>query len=232
MAAAHHCPKVVVVATAEQAAASGAAEIAQRAHAALADRGSFTLALSGGRTPSLMLTDLAALDMPWAHTTIYQVDERIGPPTDPQRNLTGLRAALPPEAQECVVPMPVEASDLRAACADYARRLPAEFDLIHLGLGADGHTASLVPHDPVLAVTEVDVALSGVYQDRRRMTLTRPRLHRTGAILWLVTGADKSQALAQLLAGDTSIPAGTIQTADQVVICDSAAHAAPVDTGR
>src|SRR5256884_8188894 len=81
----------------------------------------------------------------------------------------------------------------------------------NLGLGPDGHTASLVPGDPVLDVTDADVALTGVYQGRRRMTSTYPVLNRARRVLWLVTGKDKVAALGRLRAGDVSIPAGRIQ---------------------
>ena len=101
--------------------------------------------------------------------------------------------------------------------------LPATLDLIQLGLGADGHTASLIPADPVLGVRDRDVALTGVYQERRRMTLTYPGLARAGAILWLVTGSEKRTALSQLLARDPGIPAGRVTTADQVLFCDAGA---------
>jgi 6-phosphogluconolactonase len=215
---------VVVLPTADGAATRAAAEVAWRANRAVAERGSFTIAVSGGRTPQHMLRALAGSDLPWARTTIFQVDERIGPADDPQRNLAGLRAALPAVAQDRVVPMPVEAQDLPRACADYARRLPEVFDVVHLGLGADGHTASLIPGDPVLRVTEWDVALTGNYQDRRRMTLTYPRLRRTRAILWLVTGADKRNALQRMLARDRSIPAGSVAATDETVVCDAAAR--------
>ena len=171
-----------------------------------------------------MLAHLADLAMPWADTTIFQVDERIGAADDPQRNLIGLQRALPVGCPAVVVPMPVEADDLDAACAEYAAALPATLDLIHLGLGSDGHTASLIPGDPVLDVAEVDVALTGIYQGRRRMTLTYPRIARTRALLWLVTGAEKRTALAQLLAHDPTIPAGRVTNPDQAVFCDIAAR--------
>jgi 6-phosphogluconolactonase len=219
----HPGVRVEVRPDAAAAASAAAAEMALRARDAVADHGSFTLALSGGRTPWLMLAELADHDMPWAQTTIYQVDERIGAADDPLRNLIGLRRALPAGCQARVVPMPVEADDLLAACEDYAAALPASLDLVQLGLGSDGHTASLIPGDPVLGVTDRDVAMTGIYQDRRRMTLTYPRLARAGAILWLVTGSEKRAALAQLLARDPGIPASGVTTADQVLFCDAQA---------
>jgi len=217
-------PRVSVSTTAELAASEAAAEIARRARAAVAERGAFTLAISGGRSPWTMLAHLADLDMPWADTTIFQVDERIGAADDPLRNLTGLLHALPAGCPAVVVPMPVEADDLGAACAAYSAALPATLDLVHLGLGSDGHTASLIPGDPVLDVTEVDVALTGTYQGRRRMTLTYPRIAKARALLWLVTGAEKQDALERLLAHDRAIPAGWVTYPDQVMFCDGAAR--------
>jgi 6-phosphogluconolactonase/glucosamine-6-phosphate isomerase/deaminase len=155
--------------------------------------------------------------------TLYQVDERIAPDGDPSRNLTQLRASLPPQAAADIRPMPVTAADLEGAAADYARSLPDRFDLVHLGLGPDGHTASLVPGDPVLAITDRLVALTGEYQGERRMTLTYPQLNRARQVLWLVTGADKVDALRRLRAGDDSIPAGRVEAASQLVIADEAA---------
>ncbi len=214
---------ITVCADAAEAAALAASHIAVAARAAVADHGSFTIAVSGGRSPWVMLAALGSEEMPWEQTTIYQVDERIGGADDPLRNLIGLRAALPAGCAATVAPMPVEAGDLVTACDEYAASLPAQFDLIHLGLGADGHTASLIPGDPVLEVTDADVALTGIYQDRNRMTLTYPRIARAAEILWLVTGADKTTALEQLQAGDPRIPASLIDNADQVLICDKAA---------
>jgi 6-phosphogluconolactonase len=205
------------------AARAAATRISELAQSALADHGGFTMAVSGGRSPWLMLAELDELGMPWHATTIYQVDERIGGHGDPQRNMIGLLDALPIGCPARVVGMPVSGPDLQAGCAEYAAKLPHRFDLIHLGLGADGHTASLVPGDPVLAVRDADVAITGPYQQRRRMTLTYPRLARTQSVIWLVTGAEKAPALRSLLAGDPAIPATGIQVPTQELFCDLAA---------
>ncbi len=119
--------------------------------------------------------------------------------------------------------MPVTEPDLDAAAAAYGAALPDRFDLVHLGLGPDGHTASLVPGDPVLEVTDRLVAVTGVYQGHRRMTLTYPALARADQLLWLITGADKKVPLAQLLAGDRSIPAGRVAAARSLVLADQSA---------
>jgi 6-phosphogluconolactonase len=200
----------------------GAEVVAQHAEAAIADHGRFTFAVSGGRTPWAMFADLAG-KLPWEKVTIFQVDERVAPEGDPDRNLTQLERALPPGGASDVRPMPVSAHDLEAAAAQYAGELPPSLDLVHLGLGPDGHTASLVPGDPVLDVADRDVALTGEYQSHRRMTLTYPVLNRARAILWLVTGDDKVDALSRLRAGDESIPGGRITTEHALVLADSAA---------
>ena len=203
-------------------AAAGAAFVAGRAREAVAASGSFHFAVSGGHTPWAMFAELASETVPWDAVIIYQVDERVAPPDDPDRNLAHLRQALGPAPAQ-VRPMPVNESDLQAAAADYAASLPGRFDLVHLGLGPDGHTASLVPGDPVLAVTDRLVALTQPYQGRVRMTLTYPALARARQILWLVTGSDKKGPLAKLLAGDTTIPAGRVEAAASLVMADRAA---------
>src|SRR5262249_30344293 len=154
--------------------------------------GRFAFAVSGGRTPWAMFSDLADEDVPWDAIDLYQVDERIAPLGDPDRNLTQLEASLP--GRPAIHPMPVEDTDPDAAAARYAAELPGRFDLVHIGLGPDGHTASLVPGDPVLDVTDRAVALTAEYNGRRRMTLTYAALARADEVMWLVGGSDKVDA--------------------------------------
>lgn len=203
-------------------AARAASYVAGLARAAVADHGQFTFAVSGGRTPWAMFAELAGEDMPWAEVALFQVDERVAPDGDPDRNLTHLRESIG-DAPARVHPMPVTSPDLAAAAAAYATGLPQRFDLVHLGLGPDGHTASLVPGDPVLEVADALVAVTQPYQGHRRMTLTYPALARADQLLWLITGADKRDALGKLLAGDESIPAGRVLAARSLIMADEAA---------
>jgi len=200
----------------------GATVVAGLARMAVAGTGTFNFAVSGGRTPWAMFAELAHEDMPWEQTVIFQVDERVAPDGDPDRNLTNLQKALGP-APARVVAMPVNEPDLDVASGAYAALLPAQFDLVHLGLGPDGHTASLVPGDPVLAVTDGLVAVTRPYQGHRRMTLTYPGLARAKQLVWLVSGEDKREALAKLLAGDPSIPAGRVVATRSTILADKAA---------
>ncbi len=223
----------VEVAADEAAAARRAAEvIAAAAHAAVRARGRFCVAVSGGRTPWRMLRVLAALPLPWPQLQLFQVDERVAPAGDAARNLTQIALALLahaplPAAQ--VHAMPVEAADLDAAARAYAQLLavhagaPPVLDLVHLGLGADGHTASLLPGDPVLQVGDAAVAVTGPYQGHRRMTLTYPVLERARCLLWLATGADKRAMVARLRAADATIPAGRVRQACALLVTDRAA---------
>ncbi|MFL6056444.1 MAG: 6-phosphogluconolactonase [Actinoallomurus sp.] len=200
--------------------ATRAAEyVAIRATTAVADHGRFTFAVSGGHTPWTMFAALATRDLPWRSIVIFQVDERVAPDGDPDRNLTHLRESLGAAGAE-VVPMPVTDADLEAAAGRYAELLPARFDLLHLGLGPDGHTASLVPGDPVLTVADRLVALTQPYQGHPRMTLTYPALARADQLLWLITGTNKRTPLRKLLAGDPSIPAGRVEAARSLVVAD------------
>lgn len=221
--------KIEVLANPGAVAQKAAEFIAAEARAAVAARGCFVIAVSGGHTPWIMLRALATEDVPWKQMHVVQVDERIAPAGDPDRNLTHLResllehAPLPPDN---IHPMPVEASDLEAAAKQYAATLaelagsPPILDLAHLGMGPDGHTASLVPGDPVLAVTNADVALTAVYMGRRRMTLTYPILNRSRRILFLVTGKEKGAVFPKLLTADPSIPSGRIRQDNAVILAD------------
>jgi 6-phosphogluconolactonase len=206
----------------EDAVARRAADIvAASAREAIEARGRFTFAVSGGRTPWAMFRDLADEDVSWENVGIWQADERIAPDGDADRNLTSLQPMIPSEAD--LHPMPVTDVDLEAAAARYAESLPEVFDLVHLGMGDDGHTASLVPDDPVLDVTDRDVALTGEYRGRRRMTLTYRVLDRSRQVLWLIAGDDKTPMLPRLLAGDPSIPAGRVSASEQLVVADALA---------
>jgi 6-phosphogluconolactonase len=226
--------RIDVLADASTVAKQAAAIIAEGARAAVAARGCFNVAVSGGHTPWQMLRALAGEEVPWHAVRVFQVDERIAPAGDPDRNLTHLcesLSALSPFPPDLICPMPVESSDLAAAATQYAHALaaiagtPPVLDLVHLGLGPDGHTASLVPGDPVLEVTDADVALTGIYMGRRRMTLTYPILDRARRILWLVTGAEKADQLARLIASDHSIPAGRVRQDSATVLADELATA-------
>jgi 6-phosphogluconolactonase len=223
---------VRVFADAESVAFGAAEVVATEARKAIAARGKFILAVSGGHTPWIMLRALAEQDIPWKAVHIVQVDERVAPAGDPDRNFTHLRDSLRAQTSlrsEQIHAMPVDAPELNAAAEQYAMTLrkiagsPPVLDLVHLGLGPDGHTASLVPDDPVLQVVDRDVALTGIYQGRRRMTLTYPILNRSRQVLWLVAGQDKAEMVGRLNAGDTSIPAGRVERGHALVIADRAA---------
>ncbi len=224
--------KTQILPDANVVATEAARMIAAEARAAAASRGRFVMAVSGGQTPWQMLRELAKEDVPWEAVHVVQVDERIAPAGDPDRNLTHLRQSLlehAPLSEEQIHAMPVEEAEIKGAAGNYALVLqrvaatPPVLDLAHLGLGPDGHTASLVPGDPVLQVNDRDVALTGFYHGRRRITLTYPMLNRSRRILWVVTGAEKARILMRLLDGDASIPAGRIRQDRAFVLADRAA---------
>lgn len=214
--------------------------IADAARRAVAARGCFTLAVSGGRTPWEMLRRLAGEDLPWTSMHLFQVDERVAPAHHEARNWTHLvrslsRNGVPVPAH--LYPMPVEAADLGSAADRYALALaeaagsPPMLDLIHLGLGADGHTASLFAGDPALEVGDSEVTLTGPYQGWRRMTLTMPVLCRARNVLWVVTGEEKAAALRRLRAGDGTIPAGRVARGHALILADEAAAGPKPDAG-
>lgn len=232
--------RLIRAADAPEAAALAASEIASTCRSAVTEHGVAVIAVSGGETPWRMLDRLRSLDLPWQRTYVAQVDERVAPRGDPRRNLTRLEQILVtdgPLPRDNLLAMPVEADDLEVAAADYQRRLqtlaghPLVLDLVQLGLGADGHTASLVPGDAVLEVANRDVALSGVYQGLPRMTLTLPALNRARQRLWLVTGSAKAATFQELLQGDlpSMSPARRVRRVDTVVVADAEALA---DAGR
>ena len=197
-------------------------QIAEAVRRAISEGRRFTWAISGGQTPVPMFRRLGALALPWDRIDTWQVDERVAPPGDPDRNRSLQVKALPAEALDGTRWMPVDDDDLEAAAARYAATLPDRFDVVHLGLGADGHTASLVPGDPVLDVQDRDVAVTGLYESRRRMTLTYPGLARAERAIWIVTESEKRKAVRKLLAGDRSIPAAQVAVPDQVLVTDLA----------
>jgi 6-phosphogluconolactonase len=213
---------LVIVPDAAALASRAAAVIAGLATSCVAGHGRFRFAVSGGHTPWAMFAELTEQDVPWSSIEVFQVDERVAPDGDPDRNLTHLDQSLD-EVPVHVVPMPVTDADLQRAAAAYGARLPDAFDVVHLGLGPDGHTASLVPGDPVLDVTDRLVAVTNPYQGHRRMTLTFPALARADQLLWLIAGEDKRDALGKLLAGDPSIPAARVRAGRSSILADAAA---------
>jgi 6-phosphogluconolactonase len=215
---------LVRVADPEEAARRASELIIDAGSKALAERGEFNLALSGGKDPWRMVELISEANLDWESARIFQVDERIAPAGDDDRNLTHMVEALPIDLQTRIRPMPVTDDDLEAAAARYAEELPDALDAVHLGIGPDGHTASLVPNDSVLQVTDRKVAITGgEYQGRRRMTITYPVLAAARMIVWLVTGDDKQDALAKLRAGDESVPAGRVATDNATIVADAAA---------
>lgn len=224
--------KLDVSADAETAGRRAAALLAQTAKRRLADSERFTLALSGGKTPASMFGAFAQEELDWSRVHVLQVDERVAPLGHPDRNWTEIHQALlsrvpiPAHHQH---PMPVEAHDLEAAARDYEALMcdlagkPPSIDCVHLGLGSDGHTASLVPGDAILERDDADVALTASYHGRRRMSLTLPALTRAQQIVWLVSGASKAGMVKRLLRGDGTIPAGRVRSASAVIVADSAA---------
>jgi 6-phosphogluconolactonase len=224
--------KIDILADADAVAREAAAIIAAEARTAVSERGRFVVAVSGGHTPWEMLRFLANEKVPWENVHLVQVDERVAPAGHPDRNLTHLHESLlehAPLRRDQIYAMPVELPDLDAAASQYAATLteiagsPPVLDLVHLGMGPDGHTASLVPGDPVLDVTDAEVAATETYQGRRRLTLTYPIINRSRRILWLVTGAEKAGMLVRLRDGDRSIPAGRVSQERALVLADRAA---------
>ena len=225
----------------DEAAALAARAIGNSVRDAIAQRGRATVAFSGGTTPWMMLRALAGASVDWQLVDVFQVDERVVPRNDPERNAAHIESSLvqlAPIPRTRWHPIPVEEPDPASAARHYERTLRGvldatggALDVVHLGLGDDGHTASLVPGDPVLGVTDRPVAPTAAYQGHRRVTLTYPALNEARSIVWLVAGAGKGEMLRRLVAGDPTIPAGRVLQDRAIVACDEAA-AAPLLTER
>ncbi len=227
-----------VGADADETAAEAARVIGAALLDAIAERGRASVAFSGGTTPWAMLRVLAGAGLDWERVDVFQIDERVAPAGDRDRNATQIESALvrlAPVPKQRWHPIPVEEPDPAGAARRYERTFhditAGVLDVVHLGIGDDGHTASLVPGDPVLGVTDRLVAPTGVYQGHRRVTLTYPALNAARTIVWLVAGAGKGEMLRRLVAGDPTIPAGRVLQDRAVVVCDEAA-AAPLLTER
>ena len=224
--------KTELFSSADEVAERAAAYLEQLIRETLAHKNSFSMAISGGRTPWQMLKILSKAALPWTRVNLFQVDERVAPDGHADRNLTQLFQAIagsPLVTRLHIFPMPVTAEDLDAAAGDYAELIHEitegeGLDLIHLGMGSDGHTASLVPGDAVLEVQDHGVACTqDLYQGRIRMTLTYPLLNSAKRILWIVTGSEKQEMVQRLLQKDASIPAGSVNQANAILFVDQAA---------
>ncbi|MGH8243759.1 MAG: 6-phosphogluconolactonase, partial [Steroidobacteraceae bacterium] len=208
-----------------------ATTIAERLAHAVRARGLATLAISGGNTPWGMFERLAAHDLPWNGIHVLQVDERIVPLDHEARNwrrfLTNRLACRVPDANRHA--MPVEIEDFELAATQYANTLtgragdPPELDVVHLGIGEDGHTASLFAGDPLLEEQRRWVGVSGRYQGHPRLSLTLPALDRARSIVWLAVGFRRRDAVTRLLAGDPSVPASRVERDRAICFTDPGA---------
>lgn len=203
------------------AAATDAAHlVASKLRNAVQRREVASLAVSGGTTPAKMFSVLADLEVPWRTVTVWQVDERVAPDGSPDRNAALLDVFVAVGAS--VRAMPVTDRDLESAARRYAAELPTRFDVVHLGIGDDGHTASWPPGDPV--ADELDpVALSGEYRGTRRMTLTPHVVNGARQRLVLAVGADKAAAMRGWLLRNEALPIERLHRTDTVVVLDMAA---------
>ncbi len=214
------------------AAASRAAELmVDYMEVAIVERGLAAIALSGGKTPADMLGELATAGIDWSRVHIFQVDERLVAEDDERRNIRSVRTAFARAGKLCQLhAMPVENASPEAAVETYAGELravtgePPVLDAVHLGLGEDGHTASLFPGDPAVD-SRGDIALSGVHGGLRRMTLSLEAINRARIRIWLVTGASKREIVARLLAPGANLIANRVRTDDSILLLDRAASA-------
>jgi 6-phosphogluconolactonase/glucosamine-6-phosphate isomerase/deaminase len=213
----------ITVAPDPQAAADEAATwIARQLRNAVSRRGRASVAFSGGSTPRLMLAALTELPVPWAAVTAFQVDERVAPDGDPDRN-AGLLDVLRP-LRPTIRLMPVTAGDRAAGMRRYAALLPDRLDVVHLGVGDDGHTASWPPGDQVIEDRR-PVAMSGEFNGRVRMTLTVPTVNAARHRIVLATGASKAAMIERWLLHDHALPIDRVGRTDTLVVLDTQAAA-------
>ncbi len=213
-----------------------AVHAAQRAAEAIVrgvrEHGRAAVAFSGGRSVGRFFSALSQESVPWRLVHLFQVDERVAPEGSAHRNMERIHKHLlsgAPLPVENVHPMPVDTDDLALGAERYADELvrccgaPPVLDLVHLGLGEDGHTASLVPGDPVLEMWDQDVAVTRPYGGYRRMTLTYPILNRARNLLWIVEGTSKRAPVVRLVNADPHIPAGRVAQAQALLVADAQA---------
>ena len=222
--------KTEIFSSADQVAFEAAKYLEQRIKETLHVEKKFSMAISGGRTPWEMLKVLSQAELPWTRVNFFQVDERVAPDGHADRNLTQLYQSIAGSTMATtlqIFPMPVTAANLDSASQEYAESIHTitegkGLDLIHLGMGSDGHTASLVPSDGVLTINDREVACTEhAYQGRKRMTLTYPLLNSAKHILWIVTGAEKREMVQRLLQQDASIPAGLVSQKNALLMVDN-----------
>lgn len=199
--------------------AAAAAWMARRVRDSVRRRGEALIAVSGGSTAPPLFTALLQHDVPWDRVTIWQVDERVAPEGDPERNAIQL-TAVPGRLRL----MPVTAKDLRAAARRYGAGLPQRFDLVHLGLGDDGHTASWPPGHPVVDSEQPCEAI-GEFNGFERMTLTPRVVNAARSRLMLTLGASKAEMVERWMLRDPSLPVDRVRRSGTIAFLDPDAAA-------
>lgn len=199
--------------------AAAAAWMARRVRDSVRRRGEALIAVSGGSTAPPLFTALLQHDVPWDRVTIWQVDERVAPEGDPERNAIQL-TAVPGRLRL----MPVTAKDLRAAARRYGAGLPQRFDLVHLGLGDDGHTASWPPGHPVVD-SERPCEAIGEFNGFERMTLTPRVVNAARSRLMLTLGASKAEMVERWMLRDPSLPVDRVRRSGTIAFLDPDAAA-------